>query len=104
MNKTEKSTLFMIYFEQTPLQLMELCSLGYSNEKCFTRYPEGETTFLQGISVDIFSQSIFLGVKLLVLHYSVYSPGMRKFFLLGPKGSIQEQKVRSSRALNLSLK
>lgn len=48
--------------------------------------------FLQGISVDIFSQSIFLGVKWLLLHDSVYSPGTPKFFLLGPEGSIHVQK------------
>lgn len=63
MKKIEKSTLVMIYFDQAPLKLMELCLLGHFKEKCFTRYPESKTTFLQGISVDIFSQSIFLGVK-----------------------------------------
>lgn len=94
MAKTEKFTLVMIYFDQAPLKLMESYLLGYFDEKCFTRYPDSKTTFLQGISVDIFSQSTFLGVKWLVLHYPVCSPGMQKFFLLGPKGSIHVQKSK----------
>lgn len=60
--------------------------------------------FLQGISVDIFNQSIFLGGKRLVLHYSVHSPGMQKFFLLGPKGSIHIQKSKQQWGFKLSFK
>lgn len=80
MNNSEKSTLYKIYFDQIPLKLMELCLLGYFSEKCSTGIAWKQNYFLQGISIDIFSQYIFLGGKWLVLEYFVYSSEVQKFF------------------------
>lgn len=92
MNKPKKSTLYMIYFDPTPLKLMELCLSGYFSEKCSTGTPWKQNYLLQGISVDVFSQYIFLGGNWQVLQYFVYSSGMQKFFFLSPTGSIHVKK------------
>lgn len=55
------------------------------------------------VLVLIYLANLFF-LKWLVLHYSMYSPGVQKFFLLGPKGSIHVQKSKQHWGLNLSLK